>query len=325
MSAFFLEFLGLFFPDVRKYIDPTELEFQPQELFTDLVLGQTYLADVVVKTRYLDQLSYFIIHVEHQTDSEADFPHRKYRYFALLHLKYDRPVYPIVLLSHSSPRRNEPNEYVISFPDLEVLRFRFQVLQLSHLHWQDYVDVPNPVACALMCLMNVQWHERPLVVLASLRLLARLKLGEAKSRLVMGFMHVYIKLNRREREEYKAELAKLAPQEQEEAMELTNMWIEEGIEKGIEKGRAEGLLEGRIEGRRDEALNLTRRLLVRKVGLLPQDLEERLALLALPQMETLIEDSLDFGKVEDLVAWLDTHPPMPDANGNHNGAGHHPL
>ncbi|NJP04780.1 MAG: DUF4351 domain-containing protein [Chloroflexaceae bacterium] len=30
-------------------------------------------------------------------------------------------------------------------------------------------------------------------------------------------------------------------------------------------------------------------------------------------METLAEDLLDFITVEDLVAWLDTHPPMLEA------------
>jgi hypothetical protein len=87
------------------------------------------------------------------------------------------PIYPIALFSDDSARRVEPDTYRIAFPDLEVLQFRYRVIQLRHLRWHDFATRRNPVASALLPKMGMERSERPQVLLTSLRLLAQAGAG----------------------------------------------------------------------------------------------------------------------------------------------------
>jgi hypothetical protein len=218
-----------------------------------------------------------------------------FRYFALLHFSHGLPIYPIALFSDESGRREEPDTYRVAFPDLEVLQFRYRVIQLRRLRWRDFATRRNPVASALLPKMGMQRNERPAVLLASLRLLAQLGLDAARRRLISGFINTYLRLTEQEQAQFQHALAQLTPREQEATMELTTTWKE--------------------EGRKEEALALTRRLLTRRFGALTPEVDARIGALSLGQVETLAEDLLDFTSPDDLRAWLDTHPPEPDASG----------
>ncbi len=60
----------------------------------------------------------------------------------------------------------------------------------------------------------------------------------------------------------------------------------------------------REEVRQQEALGLVRRLLVRRLGAINPQLQERIDQLAVTQLENLAEALLDFSNEADLVAWL---------------------
>ena len=97
LTEFFAEFLDLFLPDVRGYIDPNSLEFLDKEVFTDVTAGDRHEADLVVKARFRDQQAFFLVHVENQSSAQPDFGKRMFRYFARLYEAHDLPVYPVVL------------------------------------------------------------------------------------------------------------------------------------------------------------------------------------------------------------------------------------
>jgi predicted transposase YdaD len=289
LTTFFVDFLDLFFPDVLRYLDTNNIEFLDKELFTDVTSGKIYETDIVAKVPFHQQPTFFIIHVEHQSRPEEAFDLRMFRYFALQHFKYGLPIYPIALFSDDSVRRKEPNTYRVTFPDLDVLHFRYRVIQLRRLHWHDFATRRNPVASALLPKMGMERSERPLVLLTSLRLLAQLGLDAARQRLVSGFINTYLRLDDQELAQFQQELARLSPQEREATMELTTTWKE--------------------EGRWAEALSLTLRLLTRRFGPLPTDLEERSGKLSLLQLEQLFDAAYDFTSIADLQIWLDNNPP----------------
>jgi hypothetical protein len=68
-------------------------------------------------------------------------------------------------------------------------------------------------------------------------------------------------------------------------------------------GYTRGHSEGREEGRRAEAETLVRKLLQRRLGPLPGQIDARVTALSLERMEAL----LDFASVDDLDAWLRQH------------------
>jgi hypothetical protein len=57
----------------------------------------------------------------------------------------------------------------------------------------------------------------------------------------------------------------------------------------------------------EEALKLVLRLLNRRVGTVPPELQLRLQSLPLAQLEALAEDLLDFSTLTDLTNWLQTY------------------
>ena len=134
-----------------------------------------------------------------------------FTYFARFHEKYKLPVYPIAVFSFETPSEREPDEYCVEFPDLAVLRFRFRVVQLNQLAWQDFQDRMNPVIAAFMANMHRGPNEAVRVKLACLRMLAQLQLDPARRQLISGFIDSYVQLTIEERKQFGTELQQLGP------------------------------------------------------------------------------------------------------------------
>ena len=112
-------------------------------------------------------------------------------YFARLYERYQLPVYPVVVFSYDRPLRAEPNFHRVKFPDKQVLKFDYTVIQLNRLNWRDFLQQSNPVAAALMAKMRIAPEDRRTVKLECLRLLATLRLDPARMQLISGFVDTY--------------------------------------------------------------------------------------------------------------------------------------
>ncbi|MFM7405546.1 MAG: Rpn family recombination-promoting nuclease/putative transposase [Cuspidothrix sp.] len=292
ISTFFLEFIELFFPQVLEYIDTESIVFLDKEIFTDVTAGDKYETDLIVKVKFLGQASYFVIHIEAESGARPKFNKRMFRYFARLDEKLDLPIYPIVIFSYESPKTLAVNNYQINFPDFQVLKFNYQVVQLNQLNWRDFLTRQNPVASALMSKMNIEPEDRPKVKAECLRLLVTLKLNPVKMQLISGFIDTYLRLNKIEEEKFKTEIGTLVKEEKEEVMQIVTSWMEEGIERGIERGI-------------DREKNLIIRQINRKFGQIDRELETELRSLNIEIIEALGEAIFDLDTVEDLKTWLD--------------------
>jgi predicted transposase YdaD len=299
LSTFFIEFLELFLPQVARAIEPDSVRFLPQEYFADLTTGEKKIIDLLAQVQLAGQEVGFLIHLEAQASSKADFARRMFFYFARLHQKYLQRIYPIVLFSFDEPYREEPNRYSVEFEDLKVMEFNFFPIQLNRLNWRDFLNRRNPVAAALMAKMKIDAADRPRVKVECLRLLATLRLDPARSQLISGFVDTYLRLNVQEEQVFQVEVGTLEETEREEIMQIVTSWMEQGIEQGI----AEGEQRGRAKGERALVL----RQLTRRLGTLPTSVETQVQALALPQLEALGEALLDFAQLSDLTDWLQSH------------------
>jgi len=288
LSTFFLEFVELFIPALASTIDPHSIRFLQQEYFLDLTSGEEKVIDLLVEVQQAGEEIAFLIHVEAQASTEANFARRMFFYFARLYQKYLQRVYPIVVFSFDEPYREEPHQHRVEFPNRTVLEFNFEAIQLNRLNWRDFLNQPNPVAAALMAKMQIAPSDRPKVKAECLRLLATLRLTPARARLISGFIDTYLRLNQPEEQVFQAELGRIAATEQLEIMEIITSWMEQGIERGAAR----------------EAKSLVLRLLNRRLGEVPESLRMRLDTLTLPQLEALGEALLDFTELADLEAWL---------------------
>jgi Domain of unknown function (DUF4351)/Putative transposase, YhgA-like len=235
LGSLFKEFVDLMLPKLGEYLDANTMQLLDKELFVNVTAGETHEADLVIKAKYKEQDAFFLVHIEAQAHYQATFSRRMFNYFARLYEKYGLPVYPIAVFSYNSDRRIEPTEHVVEFPDLKVLQFTYQTVQLSRLNWRDFANNPNPVAIALMTTMRIHPKDRAKVKLECLRLLATLKIDPAKMELISKFIYTYLKLTAKQEREFQQQMAQIASQEKEKVMELLHGWREEGIEQGVKK------------------------------------------------------------------------------------------
>jgi hypothetical protein len=284
ISTFFLEFLELFLPEVASTIDPDSISFLQQEYFADLVEGEEQVIDLLVEVKRAGQDTTFLIHVEAQASSQANFNRRMFHYFAKLDQRHLKDIYPIVVFSFDQPYRPEKNVYKVEFPNLRVLEFRFHAIQLNRLNWRDYLDQPNPVAAALMAKMKIAKKDRAKVKAECLRLLVTLQLNPSKTRLISKFVDTYLRLDTREEKAFQAEIDKLGVAQKERIMETLTSWEEKGMAQ--------------------ERRSLVLALLAEQVGILPEAVESQVKALDMDQLMSLGRALLRFSSLEDLTNWL---------------------
>ena len=277
-------------------MEPDSITFLDKELFTDVTVGERYETDIVAKCKFRGQEAFFLIHIEHQAQDQANFGERMFRYFARLFEKYHLPVYPIVIFSYPYPLAPEPNTYQVAFPNKVVLEFNYDVVQLNQLNWRDFLRQENPVAAALMAKMRIDKSDRRRVKYECLRLMATLKLNPAKMKLIAGFVDTYLRLNAEEEILFKADIAKLEPEKQEVVMEIVTSWMEEGLERGLEQGLQQGLQQGELA--------IVQLIITQRIGTIPPELQQIISQLSLAQLEDLAKALLNFSSVEDLTTWL---------------------
>jgi len=291
LTVFFADFVEAFLPQVAAYLAPDSIEFLDKELFTDVTAGEKHEADLVVKVRFRDQDAFFLVHIENQSKSEADFPQRMFPYFARLHEKYRLPVYPVVVFSYDAPQKAAPYQYMVAFPGETVLHFTYKVIQLNRLPWRSYLKTPNAAASALMAKMKIAAQDRGKVRNECLRMLANLHLDPARSKLIGGFIDAYLTLTAQEMRQYEREFAKLAPEEQEARMELISSWERKGIEQGLHEGQERTIV----------------RLIGKRFGTVAPDVPKRVNTLSNDQLDALTDALLDFKSIAELEAWLSQH------------------
>ena len=285
LSTFFIEFVELFLPEVAALMERDSITFLPQEYFTDLITGDRKIIDLIAKVRFQGQDAFFIIHLENQSFSEAEFARRMFFYFAKLHQEYLLPIYPVVIFSFDKPQRPESTNYKVSLANLEVLNFNFTSIQLNQLSWRDFLNQQNPIAAALMAKMKIQPIDRPKVKAECLRLLATLKLDLARTRLISGFVDTYLTLNATEEQTFQTELDRMGLNEEEKVMEIVTSWMRTGM--------------------RNEAEKLVLRQLNRRFGPIEAELEQRIQALSIDRVEDLSDALLDFSDRSQLVVWLE--------------------
>jgi len=295
ISTFFVEFIQLFFPEIINYLEPNQITFLDKEVFTDVTEGEKYESDLVAQVQFRGQSSFFLIHLEAQSSSQPEFNRRMFTYFARLHQKFALPVYPIVIFSYDRPQKEAIRQYKIEFPDLKVLEFNYQVVQLNRLNWRDFLNQANPVAAALMAKMKIAARDRAKVKAQCLRLLVTLRLDAARMQLISGFVDTYLNLNSSEEIEFQQEISTFIQPEQEGVMQITTSWMRRGLEQGLERGLERGLARER---------NLIVRLIKRKLGDIDVDIESRIMTLNIDDLERAGEALFDFSTVEDLTNWL---------------------
>jgi predicted transposase YdaD len=297
--------LALFAPDLAEQIMPMSWSFLDKEHFVDLIDPDRREADLLIQVQFMQQATRakhrsdhltILIHLEHQAQEDPHLDRRMFHYFARFYDRYGHAIAPIALCSYHSPRRQAPQQHQVQIGDRQIINFQYQVVQLNHLDWRNFVQVANPVAAALMARMQVKSQDYWRVKAACLRLIAGLNLNSYQQRFISQFVDIYLPLNTSQTQLFQQEVASFQPHEQEVIMTNITSWEQ--------KGRAEGRVEGRVEGQRE----IVTYLLTRIIGPLPEPITHQIALLSPIQLTNLADQLLgNITSLEQLQLWLDNH------------------
>ncbi|MCJ2544612.1 DUF4351 domain-containing protein [Thermostichus vulcanus] len=85
--------------------------------------------------------------------------------------------------------------------------------------------------------------------------------------------------------------------------------VEESERRGIQQGLTQGIQQGLTQGIQQGEAELTLRLLRRKLGSLPEELETQIRSLPVEHLEELSEALLEFETLADLTTWLNSFNP----------------
>ncbi|PDW03175.1 DUF4351 domain-containing protein [Candidatus Viridilinea mediisalina] len=242
LSAFLSEFLELFAPDLLELFDPQAISLLPTESFVNLLDPDRRNADLLVQIKSKASPGAILIHLEHQAQHDDILDRRMFRYFARFYDHYDSPICPMVLCSYPSPRRAAAQRHHLSIGKRTILNFEYQVVQLNHLDWRDYLGHANPLATALMARMRIARNERWFVKAAALKQLMGMTLDSEERRMLATFISIYLPLNARETAQFNADVATWQDQNKEPGVEFISEWEQQGRKEGRKEGRCDLLL-----------------------------------------------------------------------------------
>ena len=246
IHTFFGEFMEAFFPEVLEHIDFATLKPLSEQMYTDLIDGESRTVDILVEAKLKNEDTIIIIHIEPQSYPQTNFNERMFRYFSLIYKRERKPILPIAIFSYDE-KRYEKSQFTISFPFKHILTFEFLMLELRKMNWRSYIHTNNPVAAALLSKMGYTDKEKVQVRKEFLRMLVKMELNPAKATLINGFFETYLSLNDDEEEELMEEIKQLDKNEAEQIFELPNSWRDKGRKEGKQEGIQEGIQKVAIE------------------------------------------------------------------------------
>ncbi len=273
------------------------------------------------KTQDEDKQRQFILLIEFQTHPDPIMPVRLNSYASLLSEEIHRSgrmttpdlprIFPIVLynglrpwnapLSFHQTQQNEPLE-------LSPWQPQSQYFLIDQLHLPNY-QLPSPDNLAGL-LIRIERSVNPQEATQWLgRLAQRLKeLGEEnfQKSVVAWLTHSFLPTRMPN-----IELQELHTIEQiimsidNNTMDWSVQYIEQGREEGRTAGLEEGRVVGREEGREEGQLTLILRLLIRKFGPLPTGLKTRLEASDRSTLNKIADALLELNSIEELKSILD--------------------
>ena len=122
IHTFFAEFMEAFFPEIQEHIDFSVLKPLSEQMYTDLIDGESRTVDILIETKLKNEDTIIIIHIEPQSYHQTNFNERMFQYFSLIYQRERKPILPIAIFSYDE-KRYEKSQFTISFPFKHVLTF----------------------------------------------------------------------------------------------------------------------------------------------------------------------------------------------------------
>ncbi len=300
LDTYFEEFVAFFFPHIHADIDwSRDYEFLDKELekiAPDSATGRR-LVDKLVKVYLNDGAeTWLMIHIEVQGHAERGFAERMNLYKNRISDYYGAEVVSLAILTDTN-QSFRPNLYQrLRWGQRDIFEFLIIKLIDYNKDWASLEANPSPFAVVVMAQLKVLELKQPQEQydwkLRLVRMLYERNYSRREILNLFRFIDWLIRLPRELEQNFKREVVKYEEVHMPYVTSIERLGREEGLEEGLQKGREEGLQ------------ILVLRLVKRRVGDLPREVEERIKKLSAEQLENLGEALLDFKAMAELESWL---------------------
>lgn len=254
LETYFEDFMTFFLPVAHAEIDwvrgYTFLDQELSQIVQDAELGKRRVDKLVQVWRRDGVAVWVLVHIEIQSQHDAEFAERMYVYHYRIYDRYRRPVCSVAILGDEAPRWR-PARFGYELWECEIA-FRFPVVKLVDYNekWAELEASANPFATVVMAHLKTQAtaHDDRARQAWKLALMRRLyRLGYRRNDVIRLYRFI----------DWLMQLPKSLDQElwqtiKQEEGEQTMPYIsyaervgmEEGLEKGLQQGLRQGLLPG---------------------------------------------------------------------------------
>ncbi|MFO1349684.1 MAG: hypothetical protein U1F68_02930 [Gammaproteobacteria bacterium] len=304
LEHYFAEFMAFFFPDAHADIDWSKnyesLDTELQQIVREAELGKR-LADKLMKVyRRSGQEQIVYVHVEVQGEYERAFPERMYVCHYRLYDRYRNPIVSLAVLGDGKSTWR-PNRFMHELWGCRI-ELRFPVVKLTDYNrrWDLLEASSNPFAVVVMAHLKTRAtrnkpHERLQWKLRLVRALYERGFQREDVINLFRFIDWLLVLSAELKQQFHDELATYeATMSRPYITSIEQIGIEKGIQQGIEQGIEQGIQQGQQY--------TLRRLLARRFGPLPLDIEQRLAAASQAELKVWIERVLDAPSLEAVLA-----------------------
>jgi hypothetical protein len=278
LKEFFEQFFQCFFPLWADRFDFSEIIWLDKELFLAPPQGEKRRLDLVARLRIrpgapppqpgLTELV-ALVHVEVESrDSVQQFRPRMFEYYTFLRRVSSLPVLPIGLYLRVGLEGVGWDAYEEYFWEHRLLRFEHACVGLPALKAEEYSTGERILGVALSALMQTSPERRVELYAESLKRIALSSENDFRRYILTECLEAYVKLDEAQQQEFE-DLWNSEQYREVKPIMITT----------IERAKAEG----RIEERRE----MTLFLLNEKFGPMRSEIQQRIALLTLEQLQQL--------------------------------------
>lgn len=254
IEHYFAQFMLFFFPLMHAAIDwsypPLFLDKELQKIVRRGEMGK-HVVDKLVRVRMTGGEDVWLyIHIEIQSQYEADFEHRVFVYYYRIRDRYGAHVVSLVILSDDRPNWR-PQEYTDGCWGC-TLSFRFPMVKLLDYleQWDTLEGSTNPFATVVMAHLKAMETRKDFQQRKDWKYtLIRGLYERGYAREDILHLSVFIDWVMELPEHLEQQLTEeIAAYEEEQQMPYVTSFERVGIKKGLQQGRVEGLQQGLRKG-----------------------------------------------------------------------------
>lgn len=244
-----------------------------------------------------------VIHLEIQADNDPQMLYRMLAYLVDIHHQYHKPIYQCVVYLGAKPL-NMPHQLCFELAESNKLDYRYQVLALNQVAFDELAALPVVDFMALLPLTQSEWDSEQHLS-KSVELLVERSKGLDFNQRSDLLLKTEILAGLRYPRHTLSDLFEEAMQVfQLERSEGYQMILEKGIERGIQTGIERGIQTGRQEGLHEAEERFRNRILNilgKRFGAVPLHVADGLKTLHLEHLDLMLTNALD---APDLAAFI---------------------